>query len=46
MTVFLAIAAMLALIAMHRGIMSSWRSCPACGGRDRHHATCPYREKP
>ena len=44
-TVTLAIAAMLALLAMNNRIASYWRSCPACGGRERHHATCPYREE-
>lgn len=45
MTVSLAIAGMLALGLMHARIAGYWRSCPACGGRERHHSTCPYRER-
>ena len=45
MTVSLVIAAMLALIVMHNRITGYSRSCPACGGRERHHSTCPYREE-
>jgi hypothetical protein len=43
-TFSLAMAAMLVLLAMNNRIMSYWRCCPVCGGRERHHATCPYRK--
>ena len=46
MTLTVAIAAMLALLLMHNQVMGYWRACPACGGRERHHSTCPYREQP
>jgi hypothetical protein len=38
------IAAMLALLLMHNTVVGCSRACPACGGRTRHHRSCPYRE--
>jgi ribosomal protein L32 len=44
MTVVWMIAAMLALVLMHNTALGYARVCPACGGRQRHHRKCPYRE--
>lgn len=45
MTAAWIIAAMFALLVMHNTITGYSRACPGCGGRERHHATCPYRDE-